>query len=125
MFQRERHADANWDIGSIGWITDFLDPAVLNPLLRTAFDVQQGGNFAHFDDPAYNRRLDAAARLNGPARYTTYAKLDADLSSKAAPMAAVGVWLDRALFSARIGIGCQIYQPIYGFDLAALCLRKA
>jgi hypothetical protein len=36
-------------------------------------------------------------------------------------MAAIGVWLDRALFSARIGR--QIYQPISGIDLAALCIR--
>jgi hypothetical protein len=36
-------------------------------------------------------------------------------------MAAIGVWLDRALLSARIG--CQIYQPISGIDLAALCIR--
>jgi len=26
------------------------------------------------------------------------------------------------LFSARIG--CQLYQPMYGIDLAALCLRS-
>ena len=80
-------------------------------------------NFSHFNDPAYNRRLDAAARLSGPARYAAYARLDADLASKAAPMIAFGVPLDRDLFSARIG--CQIYQPIYGIDLAALCIRHA
>jgi hypothetical protein len=38
-------------------------------------------------------------------------------------MAAIGVWLNRDFFSARIG--CQISQPIYGIDLAALCLREA
>jgi hypothetical protein len=38
-------------------------------------------------------------------------------------MAAIGVWLNRDLFSARIG--CQIYQPVYGIDLAALCLNEA
>jgi hypothetical protein len=27
----------------------------------------------------------------------------------------------RDFFSARIG--CQVYQPVYGMDLAALCLR--
>ena len=79
-------------------------------------------NFAHFDDPAYNRRLDAAARLTGPARYTAYAKLDADLARNAAPMAALGVWPNRDLFSARIG--CQKYQPLYGIDLAALCVTR-
>jgi hypothetical protein len=28
----------------------------------------------------------------------------------------------RDLFSARIG--CQTYQPLYGVDLAALCVRR-
>jgi hypothetical protein len=27
----------------------------------------------------------------------------------------------RDFFSARVG--CQIYQPVYGIDLAALCIR--
>ena len=80
-------------------------------------------NYAHFDDPVYNRRLDAAAQLTGPARYAAYAKLDADLAGKAAPMAALGVWPNRDLFSARIG--CQQYQPaLYGIDLAALCIKR-
>ena len=124
-FKREGHADANWDLAPTGWTPDFPDPAnVLNPLLRgNHMPPALNQNYAHFDDPAYNRRLDAAARLPGPARYTTYAKLDNDLAGKAAPMAAIGVWLNRDLLSARVG--CQIYQPIYGFDLTALCLRKA
>jgi peptide/nickel transport system substrate-binding protein len=124
-FDRVRDPHANWDLATFGWTPDFPDPSnVLNPLLRgTSAHNTVTANFAHFDEPAYNRRLDAAARLTGPARYTTYAKLDTDLISKAAPMAAVGVWLDRALFSARIG--CQIYQPIYGIDLAALCIQRS
>ena len=125
MFKHVSDPQAGWDLAAVGWTPDFPDPSnVLNPLLRgTPAHNKDSANFARFDDPAYNRRLDAAARLTGPARSTTYAKLDADLISKAAPMAALGVWLNRDLFSARIG--CQIYQPIYGIDLAALCLRKA
>ncbi len=122
MFNRVRDPHATWDIATTGWAPDYPDPSnVLNPLLRgpSAFNKN---NLAHFDDPVYNRRLDAAARLSGPARYATYAKLDTDLIAKAAPMAAVGVWLDRALFSARMG--CQIYQSIYGIDLAALCIKR-
>jgi YVTN family beta-propeller protein len=123
LVKREFDPHATWDLATIGWTPDFPDPSnVLNPMLQGPSAHNKLGNFAHFDDPAYNRRLDAAARLSGPARYTTYAKLDTDLISKAAPMAAVGVWLDRALFSARIG--CQIYQPIYGIDLAALCIKR-
>ena len=120
-FKREFRGD--WDLAPTGWTPDFDDPSdVLNALLRGShLPPALTVNFAHFDDPAYNRRLDAAARLIGPARYTAYAKLDADLAGNAAPMAAFGVWPNRDLFSARIG--CQNYQPLYGIDLAALCVK--
>ena len=121
-FKRESRGD--WDLAPTGWTPDFGDPShVLNALLRGShLPPALNVNYAHFDDPAYNRRLDAAARLTGHARYTAYATLDADLAGKAAPMAALGVWPDRDLFSARIG--CQNYQPLYGIDLAALCVKR-
>ena len=121
-FKRESRGD--WDLAPTGWTPDFADPSdVLNALLRGShLPPALNVNFAHFDDPAYNRRLDAAARLTGPARYTAYATLDADLAGNAAPMAALGVWPNRDLFSARIG--CQKYQPLYGIDLAALCVKR-
>jgi hypothetical protein len=37
-------------------------------------------------------------------------------------MIAFGIALNRDLFSARIA--CQTYQPIYGMDLAALCIKR-
>ena len=122
-FKRESRGD--WDLAPTGWTPDFADPSdVLNALLRGShLPPALNVNFAHFDDPAYNRRLDAAARLTGPARYTAYATLDADLAGNAAPMAALGVWPYRDLFSARIG--CQKYQPLYGIDLAALCVTAS
>ena len=73
-----------------------------------------------FDDPAYQRKLAAAARLSGPERYLTYGQLDLDLARNAAPLAAFDNLTDNDFFSARIG--CQTYG-IYGMDLAALCLR--
>jgi hypothetical protein len=33
----------------------------------------------------------------------------------------IGTNASRDFFSARSG--CQVYQPVYGIDLAALCLR--
>jgi ABC-type oligopeptide transport system substrate-binding subunit len=126
LTQLYKHAwdpHASWDLAAVGWAPNVPDPVdVLNPLLRGPSAQNTLGNFAHFDDPAYNRRLDTAARLTGPARVAVYAKLDADLISKAAPMAAIGVWLDRDLFSARIG--CQKYESIYGIDLATLCIKR-
>ena len=43
-----------------------------------------------FNDPTYQRKLAAAARLSGPERYLTYGKLDLDLARNAAPLVAFG-----------------------------------
>jgi len=75
----------------------------------------------NFDDVAFNRKLAGAARLSGPARYFAYGKLDADLARNGAPWAAYGNMLSHDFFSARMG--CQINQPVYSIDLAALCIR--
>jgi YVTN family beta-propeller protein len=124
MFAREGRRDADYDIAFLAWFPDLPDPHnVLNKLLRgNNLPAAQNVNVSLFDDPVYNRRLDAAARLTGPARYAAYAKLDADLAGKAAPMIAFGLPLTRDFFSARIG--CQVFQPTYGMDLAALCVER-
>jgi hypothetical protein len=111
----------SWDLAFFSWGFDFPDPSdVLNYLLH-GNHAAGNPNISHFDDPGYNRRLDAAARLTGRARSTAYAKLDADSAGRAAPMIAFGLPLSEDFFSARIG--CQVYQPTYGMDLAALCVR--
>ena len=58
--------------------------------------------------------------LTGPTTITT--TVLTDLAGKAAPIIAFGIALNRDLFAARIR--CQIYQPIYGMDLAALCIKR-
>jgi hypothetical protein len=69
----------------------------------------------------YNRRLEAAAELTGPARYSTYARLDADLARNAAPLIAWGNGSTQDFFSARMG--CQQLLAGDRIDLAALCIR--
>jgi YVTN family beta-propeller protein len=121
MFKREQQPHPSWDLAFFSWGFDFPDPSdVLNYLLHGNY-AAGNPNSSRFDDPGYNRRLDAAARLTGPARSAAYAKLDADLAGRAAPMIAFGLPLSEDFFSARIG--CQVYQPTYAMDLAALCVR--
>ena len=67
-------------------------------------------------------RLARVARLTGAERYLAYARLDADLARNAAPFVACGNSYAHELFSAPIG--CQVYQPVCGMDLATLCIRK-
>ena len=50
------------------------------------------------------------------------ARLALELQRDFVPAAAFAVTASRDLFSARIG--CQVYHPVWGMDLAALCLRN-
>jgi ABC-type oligopeptide transport system substrate-binding subunit len=116
MFTRLSRKGEPFDIAAVGWIADYPDPSqFLNVLLS-------GGFFPPFDDPVYKRKLAAAARLSGPPRYLAYGRLDADLARNGAPWVAIGNSLSQDFFSARMG--CQVFQPVYGFmDLGALCIR--
>jgi YVTN family beta-propeller protein len=123
MFTREADPHAPWDLAFFAWGPDYPDPSsVLNTLLRGHNPPLAGTyDYSHFNDPTYNRRLDAANMLSGAARYAAYAKLDRDLTGKAAPIVPFSVGEAEDFFSARMG--CQIYQPAYGIDLAALCIK--
>jgi YVTN family beta-propeller protein len=112
---------APFDIVESNWVTDYFDPFnFLNQLFDSNIAPALSVNLARFDEPAYNRRLETAAKLTGAARYRTYAQLDADLTRTAAPIVVWGNPSSQDLFSARMG--CQVYGP-YGVDLAALCIR--
>ena len=63
----------------------------------------------------------AAARLTGEERLRAYARLDRDLARRAAPAAAYASSIVTHFFSARMG--CEVSHPLYGLDLAALCVR--
>jgi peptide/nickel transport system substrate-binding protein len=80
------------------------------------------GNISHFDDPAFNRKLRAVEKLSGASRNRAASRLALEVEREDAPAAAIGTNASRDFFSARSG--CQVYQPVYGIDLAALCLRK-
>ena len=117
LFARETTPGSPYDLGYQGWIPDYPDPSdMLNQLL----DNPTIG--PTLQDPHYQRLLAAAARLSGPERYLTYGALDLDLARNAAPLLAFGNISSADFFSARIG--CETYNPVFGMDLAALCLRR-
>lgn len=102
--------DPPLDILTIPRYAEYQDPSIiLNLLLRQLLE------------PTYRRKVDEAARLDGPRRYLTYAELDAELARDPAPVVAYANATVHDFFSARIG--CQVNQPVYGIDLAALCVR--
>ena len=83
---------------------------------------RQRHNFSYFNDPAFNRKLKTAGKLSGAQRYRTYGRLEIELQRDLVPAAAFAINVSHDFFSARIG--CQIYQPVNGMDIAALCLRS-
>src|SRR5919198_139017 len=114
-----------WDLALAGWSADYADPwDFIDVLLNGKNRPGAGGgdnNYGSFDDPTFNQRMDAASALQPPARYDAYAALDHDLMADAAPWAPRGNINSRDFFSARIG--CQVFNPLFGMDLAALRLR--
>jgi peptide/nickel transport system substrate-binding protein len=113
-----------FDICNVGWIADYPDPFdFLNVLLsgETIHD-SNNNNYSYFNNKAFNRKLNNAAKLFGPKRYSTYANLDAQIQKSAAPIAAWDNDNDREFISAKTG--CYINQPVYGLaDLAVLCQK--
>ena len=81
-----------------------------------------GSNFAYFNDPAFNKRMQAANQLTGDERDMTYGQIATDLATGPAPWAPRAVATTPAFFSARIG--CQVNQSSYGFALNTFCIRS-
>ena len=113
-----------FDMALNGWVADYPDPMTFLELLDGRTIAPDGNfNLAYFDDPSFNRRLDAADALPSPARELALGRLDAQVARTAAPWAAVANERQHDFFSERIG--CQLFNPVYGMDLGALCIRGA
>jgi peptide/nickel transport system substrate-binding protein len=108
-----------FDVGlGPGVLADYADPF---PLIFQLLHRDGLQNFAHFDDPVVNQRIEEAQALLAPARYEAYGALDLDLM-QAAPIAVIGDLNAYDFVSAQIG--CERYVAAYGMDIAGLCLRK-
>ena len=124
LYEKATSPNAPYDILAYGWSPDWLDPSnVLGPFLDTsALGTPNNANFANFADPRYAERFAAASRLYPPERYRAFARLVRDLERRASPLVAYSVDASYNLFSSRLG--CQLYQPLYGVDLGALCIKN-
>jgi DNA-binding SARP family transcriptional activator/ABC-type transport system substrate-binding protein len=118
---------AGFDIFDDVWLGDYSgsDPADIIGALLDGREIRSQGstNFSYFDNAATNTRIRAAMQLRGSARYRAFTELDADLTTKQAPLAAFAVDNIAEFFSARVG--CQRFQPAYAStSFAGLCLRR-
>jgi peptide/nickel transport system substrate-binding protein len=125
FFTRLRTPGEPYDLASAGWLADYADPwDFIDILLHGKNRPGAGGsdnNYGSFDDATFNQRMDAASPLQPSGRYDAYASLDHDLMADAAPWAPWGNINARDFFSARIG--CHAFNPLFGMDIVALCLR--
>ncbi len=122
-FQRIFRRDEPYDLAMDGWASDYPDPIDVLGLLDGRTIREDGNvNLARFDDPAFNRRLDAAENLPSPDRELALGRLDVDTAREAAPWAAVANNRRHDFFSARVG--CLRYTAAYGVELASLCIRR-
>jgi YVTN family beta-propeller protein len=119
LFERLRKPGEPFDIGYSNWFFDYADPF---SYINLQFG-DEGLSFGLFEGPRWQRRMDAVARLSGNTRIRAYAKLDRELAAEAAPAAPFATGTTTYFLSARMG--CQVLHPIYGLDLAALCVRHA
>jgi YVTN family beta-propeller protein len=121
MFQKLRDPAEPWDISISVWVANYADPSDFVSTLFDSRDPKETNN-GRFHDPAWDRRMRAAAALGGNARLRAYGRLDAQIARGPAPIAPFANTIARDLFSARIS--CQTYQPLYGIDLTTLCVRR-
>jgi ABC-type transport system substrate-binding protein len=106
------------------WNADFADPGDFIDVLLNGKNVQAANNdnLAYLDNPGFNAKMDAAAKLSGTARYKRYGALDLDLTANAAPWAAFANRSTREFVSTHVKN--FVFQPVYGgMDLAAAQLK--
>ena len=117
LFTRLQKPGEPFDIAYSNWFFDYADPS---SYINAQFGAD--GFYRVFDDPRWQERMDAAARLSGPGRIRAYARLDRELAGQAAPTAPFATGTASYFLSARMG--CQVLHPIFGLDLASLCVRR-
>jgi ABC-type oligopeptide transport system substrate-binding subunit len=118
LFNRLEDPSEPFDIGYSNWYVDYADPSGY----VNAQYAREGIRPGLFEDAEFERRMADAAVLAGEARLRAYAKLDRDLAADGGPAATYATGVSTYFLSARIG--CQVLHPIYGLDLATLCIRR-
>jgi ABC-type oligopeptide transport system substrate-binding subunit len=113
---------AQYDLLLNGWGADYPDPYdFVNILLSgTSIQPENNVNLSYFNEARWNKRMAAAAKMAGQARYNSYAQIDRDLMTQAAPLAPYIDTNARLFVSKRVG--CFVYSQVYGVDLGAACL---
>jgi len=120
LFRRVRKPGEPWDLAYWNWLPEYADPSdFIDVLLGSG--PPGAGVPAAVRDPAINDAIADAARLRGEARLSAYARLDRHLAADVVPAVPFASGTTTHFLSARMG--CPVLRPVYGLDLAALCIR--
>jgi peptide/nickel transport system substrate-binding protein len=114
---------AAFDIADLGWQADYPEPSDFVDALVDSKGIRarNSSDVAYFHDASYNRKLAAASRLGGAARYRAFGALDVQIMRSAAPYAPYANPLGLLFVSKRVG--CVVRQPYFVRDYGAYCLK--
>ncbi len=104
-------------VGQVGWCQDYPDPYdFINVLMDgTKIQAENNVNIAYFNIKKWNNAMHKVARLTGKKRYAAYGKLDMNISTKAAPWAAMGDSTNQFFYSNKVAPSTMIYQTVYQY----------
>jgi peptide/nickel transport system substrate-binding protein len=124
--QKAQGSSRGFDIISVGWLANYDDPDFYLPPFLAGDNVPPNGlnsNYSYFDDATVNKKLAVATRLHAPARYAAFGRLDVQIMRAQAPV--VPYANNASYFLVAKRIGCVIYNPVFGLDYAAVCLKRS
>ncbi len=114
---KEMTAGEPYDLFWEGWGADYPDASTF---FDTVIKTGTPNNFAHYTSATTDARSTRPTRRRSPHATALWAALDRDLAAGDAPIAPALNGTARDLFSARMG--CQVFNPVFGMDLARLCV---
>jgi peptide/nickel transport system substrate-binding protein len=102
---------ADYDAALVGWNQDYPDPYDFLDVLLNGGNIHDANNnnLAYFSNAGINKKLDAANKLTGDARYKAYGALDLELTKTHAPWASYDNRNNRDFVSKRTG--GYLFQP--------------
>jgi peptide/nickel transport system substrate-binding protein len=109
------------DTGFTNWLEDYPHPSDFfsNQLTPAAITPTRNANWAQFDDPALNPKIERLAREQlGPKQEDEYAELDEEVMEQA-PWAPFGTLTFSTFVSSAVDLDKVIYSPIMGTDLTS------
>jgi ABC-type transport system substrate-binding protein len=112
-----------FDIADSTWFADYPDPSDFVSALADGRGIRARNNSdtAYFDNRSYDRRIEAATRLAGSARYDALGDLDVQIMRAAAPYAPYANPVGVFFVSRRVG--CIVRHPYFLRDYSAFCLK--